>query len=84
MIDLPQAVRQTRERLLELLAELDPAAPAWVRAQRAGHGAKPSVVVVGETNRGKSSLVNALLATPNASTSWPALARPSLRCYSPA
>ncbi|HJP79665.1 MAG TPA: dynamin family protein [Pseudonocardiaceae bacterium] len=67
MIDLPQAVRQTRERLLELLAELDPATPAWVHAQRGGRGAKPSVVVVGETNRGKSSLVNALLATPTAS-----------------
>jgi hypothetical protein len=67
VIDLPQAVRQTRQRLLELLAELDPAALGWVHAQRTGRGAKPSVVVVGETNRGKSSLVNALLATPNAS-----------------
>jgi hypothetical protein len=65
--DLPQAVRQTRQRLLELLAELDPAAAAWVDAQRGGKPAKPSVVVIGETNRGKSSLVNALLATPNAS-----------------
>jgi hypothetical protein len=64
---LPQAVRQTRERLLELLADLDPAAIGWADAQRSGRGAKPSVVVVGETNRGKSSLVNALLATPNAS-----------------
>jgi hypothetical protein len=65
--DLPREVRQTRERLLELLAELDPAAVAWVDAQRSGTPAKPAVVVVGETNRGKSSLVNALLATPNAS-----------------
>ncbi|HEX4221405.1 MAG TPA: dynamin family protein [Pseudonocardiaceae bacterium] len=65
--NLPQTVRQTRERLLELLADLDPAAVAWVDAQRAARQAKPSVVVVGETNRGKSSLVNALLATPNAS-----------------
>lgn len=65
--NLPQAVRQTRERLLELLAELDPGAVAWVDAQRRGKPAKPGVVVVGETNRGKSSLVNALLATPNAS-----------------
>jgi hypothetical protein len=67
MTDLPQAVRQARERLLELLADLDPAALTWVRAQRAGKAAKPGLVVVGETNRGKSSLVNALLATPNAS-----------------
>ncbi|HEY2701397.1 MAG TPA: dynamin family protein [Pseudonocardiaceae bacterium] len=67
MSDLPQAVRQTRQRLLELLAELDPAAGAWVDAQRGGKPAKPGVVVIGETNRGKSSLVNALLATPNAS-----------------
>ena len=67
MRDLPREVRQTRERLLELLAELDPATVGWVDAQRGGRPAKPGVVVVGETNRGKSSLVNALLATPNAS-----------------
>ena len=65
--NLPQQVRQTRQRLLELLAELDPGARAWADAQRAGRAAKPCVVVVGETNRGKSSLVNAILATPNAS-----------------
>ncbi len=67
MTELPQVVRQAKERLLELLAELDPAAVAWVDAQRAAKAVKPTVVVVGETNRGKSSLVNALLATPNAS-----------------
>lgn len=60
---LPQLVRQTRQRLSALLAEADPQAARWVDdvgGQRAG---LPTVVVVGETNRGKSSLVNALLAT---------------------
>ncbi len=63
---LPQAVRQWRE-----------AAIAWVRAEDAGTAAllaarrpasgPPRVVIVGETNRGKSSLLNALIGAPGAS-----------------
>ncbi|PRX47636.1 dynamin family protein [Prauserella shujinwangii] len=64
---LPAQVRQAREALLTLLRELDPQAAKWVEEQRRTRTKKPSVVVVGETNRGKSSLVNALLATPGLS-----------------
>ncbi|SHE59847.1 dynamin family protein [Streptoalloteichus hindustanus] len=64
---LPQVVRQTRERLVGLLREAGAASADWVEEVRAARPALPTVVVVGETNRGKSSLVNALLATPNLS-----------------
>ncbi|ASO23099.1 dynamin family protein [Actinoalloteichus hoggarensis] len=60
-LPLPKLVRQTRERLVELLTDLDPESADWVEKVRASKVATPSVVVVGETNRGKSSLVNALL-----------------------
>jgi Dynamin family len=64
---LPQVVRETRERLTAFLATADPDAAAWVERVRAARPDTPTVVVVGETNRGKSSLVNALIATPNLS-----------------
>lgn len=64
---LPQAVRQTREKLVALLAGQDRKAADWVEQVRTSRKRLPTVVVVGETNRGKSSLVNALLATPNLS-----------------
>ncbi|MFD7653554.1 dynamin family protein [Actinosynnema sp. NPDC059797] len=64
MTGLPQTVRQTREKLTGLVRSLDPAAASFVETRRGGPA---SVVVVGETNRGKSSLVNALLATPGLS-----------------
>ncbi|GAB3578405.1 dynamin family protein [Amycolatopsis endophytica] len=64
---LPNQVRQARESLLALLRECDPKAAAWVEQVRRARPKKPQVVVVGETNRGKSSLVNALLATPGLS-----------------
>lgn len=64
---LPQAVRRTTERLRGLVEELDKDAARWIGGveQRAGEAA--TVVVVGETNRGKSTLVNALLASPGLS-----------------
>ncbi|MGC7093349.1 dynamin family protein [Amycolatopsis lurida] len=64
---LPAQVKQARETLLTLLRELDPQSARWVEDLRKARPKKPSVVVVGETNRGKSSLVNALLATPGLS-----------------
>ncbi|WP_199428998.1 dynamin family protein [Qaidamihabitans albus] len=64
---LPAQVRQAREALLALLRNLDPQAAKWVEDQRRARSKKPTVVVVGETNRGKSSLVNALLAAPGLS-----------------
>ena len=60
---LPQLVRQTRQRLSVLLADADPQAARWVDEVGGRRAGLPTVVVVGETNRGKSSLVNALLAT---------------------
>ncbi|MGH3979795.1 MAG: dynamin family protein, partial [Pseudonocardiaceae bacterium] len=66
-LPLPQVARRTREKLTAVLADADPAAAAWVEQVRTARPAIPTVVVVGETNRGKSSLVNALLATPGLS-----------------
>lgn len=64
--ELPQAVRRWRD-----------SADGWIRvddpdsarnlAARTHPTERPRVVVVGETNRGKSSLVNALLGTPGLS-----------------
>lgn len=64
---LPGKVKQARDELIARLREADPRAAQWVDDVRRARQVKPSVVVVGETNRGKSSLVNALLATPGAS-----------------
>ncbi|MFD9734745.1 dynamin family protein [Umezawaea sp. NPDC059074] len=64
---LPQTVKQAREKLTALVREVDPKAADWVDGVRGERGRTPTVVVVGETNRGKSSLVNALLATPGLS-----------------
>lgn len=65
--ELPAQVKATREALLGLLRDLDPTAASWVDGTRKARAGKPSIVVVGETGRGKSSLVNALLAIPNLS-----------------
>jgi len=78
MPTLPEAVREARERLTALLATLDSAAAAWVEQVRAARPATPTVVVVGETARGKSSLVDALLAAPGrspAATACPVVLR---------
>ncbi|GLY67461.1 dynamin family protein [Amycolatopsis taiwanensis] len=64
---LPAQVSQARAALLAQLREADPQAAKWVEDIRRARPKKPSVVVVGETNRGKSSLVNALLAMPGLS-----------------
>jgi hypothetical protein len=64
---LPAVVASTREQLLGVVREADPQAAKWVEDIRKTRPKKPSVVVVGETNRGKSSLVNALLSMPGLS-----------------
>lgn len=66
-LPLPKQVAQAREKLLAFLKEADPDAAQWVADIRAKRRKKPSVVVVGETNRGKSSLVNALIGAPGLS-----------------
>ncbi|MDQ6657433.1 MAG: dynamin family protein [Actinomycetota bacterium] len=60
---LPQAIRQWREQAVGWVRVSD-AESAAVLAMRRGLVEVPRVVVVGETNRGKSSLVNALLGMP--------------------
>ncbi|RSM45471.1 dynamin [Amycolatopsis balhimycina DSM 5908] len=64
---LPAQVAATRDQLLTLVRDADPDAAKWVDDVRKARPKKPAVVVVGETNRGKSSLVNALLARPGLS-----------------
>ncbi|GAA4431732.1 dynamin family protein [Actinokineospora soli] len=64
---LPKQVAHARETLLALLKDIEPESAQWVEEARAKRSKKPSVVVVGETNRGKSSLVNALLEAPGLS-----------------
>lgn len=64
---LPGVVQKTTDSLIATLHEVDQDAAAWVGEARRAQSAKPSVVVVGETKRGKSSLINALLGTPNLS-----------------
>lgn len=59
---LPSQVRQHRDRAVALARELDPAAADWVTDVASSAGQPPTLVVLGETKRGKSSLVNALLA----------------------
>ncbi|WP_410608849.1 dynamin family protein [Amycolatopsis sp. lyj-109] len=64
---LPTQVAATRDQLLTVVRDADPDAAKWVEEIRKARPKKPAVVVVGETNRGKSSLVNALLARPGLS-----------------
>jgi hypothetical protein len=66
-VSLPKQVAQAREQLLKVLRESDEDAAKWVEEIRAKRRATPAAVVVGETNRGKSSLVNALLGQPGLS-----------------
>jgi predicted GTPase len=64
---LPNQVAQAREALLALVRQEAPESARWVEEIRAKRRKTPSVVVVGETNRGKSSLVNAMLGQPGLS-----------------
>ena len=64
--ELPQAVRRWRDTADSWIRVDDPDS-AGNLAARTVPTERPRVVVVGETNRGKSSLVNALLGTPGLS-----------------
>jgi predicted GTPase len=66
-VGLPKQVAQHRELMLNLLREVAPESAKWVEELRARRRRKPTVVTIGETNRGKSSLVNALLDQPGLS-----------------
>ena len=64
---LPVQVHTARAELSALLAELDPTSAGQPASPPKNADTAPTVVVLGETNRGKSSLVNALLGTPDLS-----------------
>jgi hypothetical protein len=69
-VALPQAIRQWREQAVGWVraAETPTAADTAARlARRKNTAGTPRVVIIGETNRGKSSLVNALLGAPGLS-----------------
>ncbi|GAA5124305.1 dynamin family protein [Haloechinothrix salitolerans] len=55
--------RKGCDSLIASLREIDANAADWVRETRERQGDAPAIVVVGETKRGKSSLVNAMLAS---------------------
>ena len=66
-IPLPAQVRSARAELSALLAATDADQASRLTLTQRACGSVPTVVVIGETNRGKSCLVNALLGTPDLS-----------------
>ena len=66
VVALPQAIRQWREAAITWV-RVDDADTAGLLAARRPSTGPPRVVIVGETNRGKSSLLNALIGSPGAS-----------------
>lgn len=77
----PKLLEQSREvtrTAVELLRPRLPDGAAVIQRQRAEEAGRPTVVVVGETGRGKSSLVNALLNVPGLS---PVDARVATACW---
>ena len=63
---LPQAIKSWREASVGWIRADNPDAAASLAARRPP-SEPPRLVVLGETNRGKSSLINALLAAPGLS-----------------
>ncbi|WP_051399510.1 dynamin family protein [Haloechinothrix halophila] len=62
-----EKVRKGCDSLIASLQDIDAGAANWVRDTRERQQGAPAIVVVGETKRGKSSLVNAMLASPGLS-----------------
>src|SRR5437773_11876825 len=62
-----KALRGVVDGGLAFLRKIDPDAAAEVDTLRRREVTRPSIVVVGETKRGKSSLVNMLIGVPNLS-----------------
>jgi hypothetical protein len=64
---VPRTLRATIDGGLAFLRKLDPDAAADIDLIRRREVTRPSIVVVGETKRGKSSLVNMLIGVPGLS-----------------
>jgi GTPase SAR1 family protein len=66
-VALQKLLKAGIEGSLAYLRKIDPDAAADLDSQRRREIQKPRIVVVGETKRGKSSLVNMLIGVPNLS-----------------
>jgi GTPase Era involved in 16S rRNA processing len=66
-VSLPTEVRTARAELMQTAAKYDSAAATAIASAHERQQPTASVAIVGETNRGKSSLINALLASPGLS-----------------
>ena len=66
-ITLSHLARETSDRGLAILDRYDPELGARLTKMRVTRPDKPTVVVVGEAKRGKSSLINALINVPGLS-----------------
>jgi len=75
---LGQQAREAADAALAVLHDRAPHGVAEIERVRTHTGQVPAVVVVGETKRGKSSLVNALLGAPDLS---PVDAQVATGCY---
>ncbi|WP_305783340.1 dynamin family protein [Symbioplanes lichenis] len=81
--DLQSALTRTVDDVLAFVRTHDPDAGAELAELRRRRLTRPSVVVVGETKRGKSSLVNALLGVPGLSPVDAAVATATYLHFSP-
>lgn len=64
---LAQVVRNVSSRGTDIVKEFDPETAAYLQRMRGVRPDKPTVVIVGEAKRGKSSLLNALINVPGLS-----------------
>jgi hypothetical protein len=64
---LEKVMRGSLDNAMAQLRRIDPDAASDMDAMRRREQTKPTIVVVGETKRGKSSLTNALVGVPNLS-----------------
>lgn len=81
--DLPAALESGVREVSAYLREVDADAAAEIDELRRREVARPTVVLVGETERGKSSLVNALLGVPGLSPVDVGAATSAYLCFSP-
>lgn len=83
MKDLNSALDTAVRDALAYLRTVDPDAAAELDEARRQHLTRPAVVLVGETGRGKSSLLNALLGVPGLSPVDVGVTTSAYLCFSP-